>query len=277
MHNTPRRAKNVLDVLRKKCPSVSFKSSDMPYTSKTSSSASSHSIQFVHVHFQFKQCWITHFSMYIYPTLSAILMANAIKGNVILPRQQAGSCGQKPASQEFIDFAKSLHSPNSTLTNRQEQGGYNFNVYANVVFSEQSSRGGFVSVSRLRLQLPNLPYSQATGRKCQKEHRHHEQTLQQVRNLIHPRWHEVHKPEDVGSRPRRRGNEETTAPGELRRPEPVLHCLYPGWRLWILHVSHAWSRQKNRGRRLGKGWMRDACPNCAWGGGLDEGRHGYYP
>lgn len=78
----------------------------------------------------------------------AILMANTIKSSAIHAQDNpVQECAELPPSEEFMNISKSLQDSASSITSRHEQQTFNFRVYAHVVYFQETSQGGYLSVS----------------------------------------------------------------------------------------------------------------------------------
>ncbi|EFZ04213.2 metalloprotease 1 [Metarhizium robertsii ARSEF 23] len=79
-------------------------------------------------------------------------MANIVKSSAIHARHNESllECAEEAPSPEFLQFSKLLQSPNSSLTRRQSQQDFNFNVFAHVVYYDKTARGGYVEETDIK-------------------------------------------------------------------------------------------------------------------------------
>lgn len=87
--------------------------------------------------------------MYFVTLFMAMLMANIVKSSAVYARQNETilACAEEAPSPDFLELSKLLQASNSTsLTRRQSQQDFNFNVFAHVVYYDKTARGGYVEV-----------------------------------------------------------------------------------------------------------------------------------
>ncbi|KAF5128616.1 Extracellular metalloprotease [Metarhizium anisopliae] len=91
--------------------------------------------------------------MYFVTLFMAILMANIVKSSAVYARQNEIilACAEEAPSPDFLELSKLLQASNSTsLTRRQSQQDFNFNVFAHVVYYDKTARGGYVEETDIK-------------------------------------------------------------------------------------------------------------------------------
>ncbi|KFG77778.1 metalloprotease MEP1 [Metarhizium anisopliae] len=91
--------------------------------------------------------------MYFVTLFMAMLMANIVKSSAVYARQNETilACAEEAPSPDFLELSKLLQASNSTsLTRRQSQQDFNFNVFAHVVYYDKTAQGGYVEEADIK-------------------------------------------------------------------------------------------------------------------------------